>query len=50
MHSSKSVVIPLKKDEAQASSNKLRKAVLTYVASRLSENEIKKIKESFQRC
>ena len=44
-NSSKSVVIPLKKDgfKAQASSNKLRKAVLTYVASRLSEDEIKKI-------
>ena len=31
-----------------ANSNKLRKAVLTYIASRLSEQEIKKIKEVFQ--
>ena len=31
-----------------ANSTKLRKAVLTYIASRLSEEEIKKIKEAFQ--
>jgi len=31
-----------------AKSNKLRKAVLTYIASRLSDKEIKKIKEIFQ--
>jgi calcium-dependent protein kinase len=43
-------ILPLKKDafKAYANSNKLRKAVLTYVASRLSEEEIKKIKEVFQ--
>ena len=42
--------IPTKKDglKAYAYSNKLRKAVLTYIASRLSEEEIKKIKEAFQ--
>ena len=28
--------------------NKLKKATLTYIASRLSENDIKKLKESFQ--
>ena len=40
----------MKKDgfKAYANSNKLRKAVLTYIASRLSEEEIKKIKEVFQ--
>ena len=50
-NSSKTVIIPLKKDGfiAYANSNKLRKAVLTYIASRLSEDEIKKIKEMFQR-
>ena len=50
-NSSKTVAIPLKKDGfiAYANSNKLRKAVLTYIASRLSEDEIKKIKEMFQR-
>ena len=50
-NSSKQVAIPLKKDGfiAYANSNKLRKAVLTYIASRLSEDEIKKIKEMFQR-
>ena len=31
-----------------AGSNKLRKAVLTYIATRLSEDEIKEIKEKFQ--
>ena len=48
-HSS-STLIPTKKDglKAYANSNKLRKAVLTYIASRLSEEEIKKIKEAFQ--
>ena len=50
-NSSKTVIIPLKKDGfiAYANSNKLRKAVLTYIASRLSEDEIKKIKEMFKR-
>ena len=43
-------LLPLKKDgfKNYANSNKLRKAVLTYIASRLSEEEIKKIKEAFQ--
>ena len=48
-HSSK-IKIPTNKDgfKIYANSNKLRKAVLTYIASRLSEEEIKKIKEGFQ--
>ena len=43
-------ILPMKKVgfKAYANSNKLRKAVLTYIASRLSEEEIKKIKEVFQ--
>ena len=43
-------IIPIKPDgfKNYANSNKLRKAVLTYIASRLSEEEIKKIKEVFQ--
>ena len=42
--------LPMKPDgfKNYANSNKLRKAVLTYIASRLSEEEIKKIKEVFQ--
>ena len=42
--------IPMKPDgfKRYANSNKLRKAVLTYIASRLSEKEIQKIKEVFQ--
>ena len=47
---SRKIVIPMKADgfKNYANSNKLRKAVLTYIASRLSEKEIKKIKEVFQ--
>ena len=43
-------LLPIKPDgfKNYAKSNKLRKAVLTYIASRLSEEEIKKIKEVFQ--
>ena len=43
-------IIPKKIDgfKKYAGSDKLRKAVLTYIASRLSENEIKEIKEIFQ--
>ena len=43
-------VLPMKIDPFKnyANSNKLRKAVLTYIASRLSEEEIKKIKAIFQ--
>ena len=43
-------LLPMKKDgfKNYANSNKLRKAVITYIASRLSEDEIKKIKEVFQ--
>jgi calcium-dependent protein kinase len=42
--------LPLKLDsfKSYSHSNKLRKAVLTYIATRLSEEEIKKIKEIFQ--
>ena len=42
--------LPLKFDsfKSYSHSNKLRKAVLTYIATRLSENEIKKIKDIFQ--
>ena len=32
-----------------SSSNKLKKAVLTFIASRLSEEEVKKLKENFQK-
>jgi calcium-dependent protein kinase len=32
-----------------SSSNKLKKAVLTYIASRLTEDEVKKLKENFQK-
>ena len=32
-----------------SSSNKLKKAVLTFIASRLSEKEVKKLKENFQK-
>ena len=44
------VKLPLKADTFKnySKSNKLRKAVLTYIASRLSEEEIKKIKAIFQ--
>ena len=44
------ISLPMKADgfKNYANSNKLRKAVLTYIASRLSEQEIKKIKEVFQ--
>ena len=47
---SRKILIPMKADgfKNYANSNKLRKAVLTYIASRLSEKEIKKIKEVFQ--
>jgi len=47
---SSKISIPMKPDgfKNYAKSNKLRKAVLTYIASRLSEEEIKKIKEVFQ--
>jgi calcium-dependent protein kinase len=43
-------MVPKKIDgfKKYAGSDKLRKAVLTYIASRLSENEIKEIKEIFQ--
>ena len=43
-------LLPLKVEPFKnyAHSNKLRKAVLTYIASRLSEEEIKKIKAIFQ--
>jgi len=43
-------LLPLKVDPFKnySNSNKLRKAVLTYIASRLSEEEIKKIKAIFQ--
>ena len=43
-------LLPMKPDgfKNYANSNKLRKAVLTYIASRLSEQDIKKIKEVFQ--
>ena len=43
-------LLPLKIDpfKTYSNSNKLRKAVLTYIASRLSEEEIKKIKAIFQ--
>ena len=43
-------LLPLKVDPFKnySNSNKLRKAVLTYIASRLSEDEIKKIKTIFQ--
>ena len=43
-------LLPLRKDgfKNYANSTKLRKAVLTYIASRLSEEEIKKIKEAFE--
>jgi calcium-dependent protein kinase len=43
-------LLPLKVDPFKnySNSNKLRKAVLTYIASRLSEDEIKKIKAIFQ--
>ena len=45
------ISLPIKPDgfKNYANSNKLRKAVLTYIASRLSENDIKKIKEVFQK-
>jgi calcium-dependent protein kinase len=48
-HSTKTL-IPLKKEgfKNYANSNKLRKAVLTYIASRLTEDEIKNIKKVFQ--
>ena len=44
------ILLPMKPDGLKnyANSNKLRKAVLTYIASRLSEKEINKIKEVFQ--
>ena len=44
------ILLPMKPDGLKnyANSNKLRKAVLTYIASRLSEEDIKKIKEVFQ--
>ena len=44
------ISLPIKPDgfKNYANSNKLRKAVLTYIASRLSEQDIKKIKEVFQ--
>ena len=47
---SNKILLPLKPDlfKNYANSSKLRKAVLTYIASRLSEEEIKKIKETFQ--
>ena len=47
---SSKTLLPMKPDgfKNYANSNKLRKAVLTYVASRLSEQEIKRIKEIFQ--
>ena len=47
---SNKTLLPMKKDgfKNYANSNKLRKAVITYIASRLSEDEIKKIKEVFQ--
>ena len=43
-------LLPLKIDPFKnySNSNKLRKAVLTYIASRLSEQEIKKIKAVFE--
>jgi len=43
-------LLPMKVDPFKnySNSNKLRKAVLTYIASRLSEEEIKKIKAIFQ--
>jgi calcium-dependent protein kinase len=45
------ISLPIKPDgfKNYANSNKLRKAVLTYIASRLSEDDIKKIKEIFQK-
>ena len=45
------ISLPIKPDgfKNYAKSNKLRKAVLTYIASRLSEDDIKKIKEIFQK-
>ena len=47
---SKNVVLPLKADgfKKYADSSKLRKAVLTFIASRLSEEEVKNIKKIFQ--
>jgi calcium-dependent protein kinase len=47
---SNKTLLPMKPDgfKTYANSNKLRKAVLTYIASRLSEQEIKKIKEVFE--
>ena len=43
-------LLPMKPDEFKnySNSNKFRKAVLTFIASRLSEEEIKHIKEVFQ--
>ena len=43
-------LLPMKIDgfKNYSNSNKLRKAVLTYIASRLSENDIKKIKAIFE--
>ena len=47
---SNKILLPLKPDlfKNYSNSSKLRKAVLTYIASRLSEEEIKKIKVTFQ--
>ena len=47
---SSKVLLPVMLDgiKKYAKSNKFRKAVLTYIASRLSDKEIKKIKEIFQ--
>ena len=47
---SKNAVLPLKADgfKNYADSSKLRKAVLTFIASRLSEDEVKNIKKIFQ--
>jgi len=47
---SNKALLPVMMDDIKkyAKSNKLRKAVMTYIASRLSDKEIKKIKEIFQ--
>ena len=47
---SKNTLLPLKAEgfKNYADSNKLRKAVLTFIASRLNEEEIKNIKKNFE--
>lgn len=46
--SAESLKLSISTFKSYSSTNKLKRAVLTFIASRLSEEEIQKVKESFQ--